>query len=90
MSTQTAIRLTITPDVAKALKRAKLHYPALSDPEIFKVGLSLLAASPRDEVEDSPQEIRKTAAHSLNIDGYLDDPAEDVYHLGMGRPNNFS
>jgi hypothetical protein len=89
MSTQTAIRLTITPDVAKSLKKAKLRYPALSDPEIFKVGLSLLAAASND-AEGSPKEIREVAAHSLNTDGYLDNPTEDVYHLGMGKPNNFS
>lgn len=89
MSTQTAIRLTITPDVAKSLKKAKLRYPALSDPEIFKVGLSLLVATSNDS-EDSPKEIRGAAAYSLNIDGYLDDPAEEIYHLGMGKPNNFS
>lgn len=89
MSTQTAIRLTITPDIARSLKKAKLRYPALSDPEIFKVGLSLLVASSSD-AEDSTSEIRESAAYSLNIDGYLDNPAEEIYHLGMGKPNNFS
>jgi hypothetical protein len=89
MSTPNAIRLTITPDVARSLKKAKLRYPALSDPEIFKVGLSLLAAS-SNNAEDSPKGIREAAAYSLNIDGYLDNPVEEIYHLGMGKPNNFS
>lgn len=90
MSTPTAIRLTITPEVAHSLKKAKSRYPALSDAEILKVGLSLLATSSSRNADTSYEEIRKTAAYSLNIDGYLDDDAENVYQLGMGKPNNFS
>ena len=90
MNTQTAIRLTITPDVDKALKRAKLRYPALSDPEIFKVALSLLVAPVNNNELKTTNEIRAIAGHSLNIDGYLVDQEEDTYHLGTGTPNNFS
>lgn len=89
MHTPTAIRLTITPEVARSLKKAKLRYPALSDPEILKVGLSLLAAS-SSTTNNSLEEVRRAATYSLNIDGYLDDEAEDVYQLGTGKPNNFS
>ena len=89
MNSPTAIRLAITPDVARALKAAKRRYPALSDSMILEVGLSQLPAVMSDVADGTPEEVERTAVYSLNIDGYLEDPAEDVYHLGMGKPNNF-
>ena len=80
--TTTAIRLTRTPEVVRALALAKKRYPTLSDPEILKVGLARLTTS---AVENDLTEIRNTAAHSLNVDGYLNDTEEDIYHLGMGK-----
>lgn len=86
-STASAIRLTRTPEVAKALALAKRRYPTLSDPEILKVGLANLTASTTED--DDLAEIRAMAAHSFSIGGYLDDPSEDIYHLGMGKKVNF-
>lgn len=84
---QTAIRLSRTPEVATALALAKRRYPTLSDPEILKVGLaSLTAHLTKDDVL---AESRAMTVHAFNIDGYLDDPAEDIYHLGMGKKVNF-
>jgi hypothetical protein len=77
-----AIRLTRTPEVARALAMAKKRYPTLSDPEILKVGLAKLTTEFADK--ESLTEIRAMAAYSVGED-YLDDPAEDVYHLGMGK-----
>lgn len=77
-----AIRLTRTPEVAKALALAKKRYPTLSDPEILKVGLAKLTTKP-SEVE-SLADIRAMTAYSVGED-YLNDPAEDIYHLGMGK-----
>ncbi|MBI3624026.1 hypothetical protein HY218_00130 [Candidatus Saccharibacteria bacterium] len=82
-STSTAIRLSRTPEVARALALAKKRYPTLSDPEILKVGLAKLTTDPSDN--ENLAEIRNLAAYSLNVDGYLNDPEEDVYHLGMGK-----
>ncbi len=82
-----AIRLTRTPEVTRALALAKRRYPTLSDPEILKVGLSKLIA---DTTEDNDiAEVRAMTAHSYSIGGYLDDPEEDIYHLGMGKKVNF-
>jgi len=77
-----AIRLTRTPEVARALAIAKKRYPALSDPEILKVGLSKLTIESSNESD--PNEIRAMAAYSVG-DDYLNDPTEDIYHLGMGK-----
>lgn len=88
MRTATVIRLTITPEVSRSLARAKRHFPALSDPEILKVGLSRLAVAKFDNTEDLAS-IQSQAAHALNIDGYIDNPREDVYRRGAGKPNNF-
>lgn len=86
-SAPTAIRLSRTPEVARALALAKKRYPTLSDPEILKVGLARLTTKTTNEEELA--EIRNLAAYSLNTDGYLDDPEEDIYHLGMGKKVNY-
>lgn len=86
-STPPAIRLTRTPEVAQALSLAKKRYPTLSDPEILKVGLAKLTA--KTSSEEDLAEIRALATYSLNIDGYLEDPQEDIYHLGMGKKVNY-
>jgi hypothetical protein len=76
-----AIRLSRTPEVARALALAKKQYPTLSDPEILKVGLAKLTTHTLD---DDLTEIRAMAANGVGED-YLNDPAEDIYHLGMGK-----
>jgi hypothetical protein len=82
-----AIRLTRTPEVAKSLALAKRRYPTLSDPEILKVALANLTVN---TVEDHDlAEIRAMTAHAFSIGGYLDDPNEDIYHLGMGKKVSF-
>lgn len=86
-SSSSAIRLTRTPEVAKALALAKRRYPTLSDPEILKVGLASLTANTAED--DDLAETRAMTAHSFSIGGYLDDPNEDIYHLGMGKKVNF-
>jgi hypothetical protein len=83
----TAIRLTRTPEVAKSLALAKRRYPTLSDPEILKVALANLTVNTAED--DDIAEIRKIAAHSVGED-YLNDPAEDIYTLGMGKKVHFS
>ena len=77
-----AIRLTRTPEVVRALELAKKRYPTLSDPEILKVGLATLITKTSEEKEID--EIRAMSSHSVGED-YLSDPAEDIYHLGMGK-----
>ena len=86
-SISSAIRLSRTPEVAKALALAKRRYPTLSDPEILKVGLANLITNTAKD--DDFAEVRAMTAHSFNIDGYLDDPNEDIYHLGMGKKVSF-
>lgn len=81
-NTAPAIRLTRTPEVAKALALAKKRYPTLSDPEILKVGLAALTT--KTSKEDGVDEIRAMSSYSVGED-YLRDPAEDIYHLGMGK-----
>ena len=86
----TAIRVTITPAVGRALKTAKRLYPTLSDPEIFKLGLSKITTSDeanRDQKERA--EIMAIAANSVGYD-YLSDPEEDIYTEDMGEKVNFS
>lgn len=74
-----AIRLSITPEVGKALGRAKKLYPTLSDPEILKLGLSRITTSNQlDEDEKELEEIRQTAAYAVGYE-YLSDPVEDSY-----------
>ena len=87
----TTIRLSITNEVRHALNLAKKRYPAMSDPEILKLGLSQIAFG-YDEMaamKQEREEIRKTAAYALGAD-YLDDPAEDVYEDFKGKPVKFS
>lgn len=82
-----AIRLTRTPEVNRALEAARRQFPALNDPELFKLALSRLVYLPNTEVEEAT-EIRAMTAHAFGED-YLSDPAEDIYHLGMGKKANF-
>ena len=81
-----AIRLTRTPEVARALILAKRRYPTLSDPEILKVGLAKLTSM---SDEDEITEIRAMASYSVGMD-YLSDPAEDLYTSDMGKKVHFS
>ena len=80
--TPTAIRLTRTPEVVRALTLAKKRYPTLTDPEILKVGLAKLTTENLEE--ESLTEIRTITAYSVGED-YLNDTAEDIYQLGMGK-----
>lgn len=85
-----AIRLSITPEVGKALQRAKRLYPALSDPEILKLGLSKLATEDKALTDEEERaEIRKMAAYSVGYD-YLSDPEEDIYTEAVGKKVDFS
>ena len=86
-TTPTAIRLSRTPEVARALAVAKKRYPTLSDPEILKVGLAKLTANTSDNEERA--EIRAMASYSVGED-YLGDPAEDLYTSDMGKKVHFS
>lgn len=85
----TAIRVSITPEVGRALKRAKRLYPTLSDPEILKLGLAKITTGKdanRDEKERKA--VMTTAAYSVGYD-YLSDPEEDIYTLDMGEKVHF-
>lgn len=81
-TTPPAIRLTRTPEVAKALALAKKRYPTLSDPEILKVGLAKLSA--KDSSDNQKSSIRAQAVYSVGED-YLCDPDEDIYNAQMGK-----
>lgn len=81
-STLPAIRLTRTPEIVRALALAKKRYPTLSDPEILKVGLARLTAKTSND--EDLAEIRAMASYSVGED-YLNNPVEDIYHLGMGK-----
>lgn len=84
-----AIRVSVTPEVSRALEQAKKRFPALSDPEILKLGLSQIAAEANNRVAtEDIEEIRLMAADSFGYD-YLNDPEEDIYHEGMGTKVNF-
>lgn len=82
-----AIRLTRTPEVDRALKEARRQFPTLNNPELFKLALSRLVYPPNTEVEEVA-EIRAMTARAFGAH-YLSDPAEDIYHLGMGKKVNF-
>ena len=85
-----AIRVTITPEVGRALKRAKSLYPTLSDPEILKLGLAKISTSDvNDRDKKERAEIMAIAANSVGYD-YLSDPEEDIYTEDMGEKVNFS
>jgi hypothetical protein len=77
-----AIRLTRTPAVERALKVARHRYPTLNDPEIFKLALGRLADA-RDDADGSDAIL--LATRSLDADGYLSDPSEDIYQLRKGK-----
>ena len=81
-----AIRLARTPEVDRALKIARGQYPTLNDPELLKLALSRLAYEPANDAEELA-EIRATTARAFGED-YLNDPAEDIYELGMGKKVN--
>lgn len=78
-----AIRLTRSAEVERVLKIARKQYPALNDPELFKLALSRLIHERANEAEDLA-ELEATASLAVGLD-YLSDPAEDIYHLGMGK-----
>ena len=90
MKSLTAIRVSITPEVGRALQRAKRLYPTLSDPEILKLGLSKIATSNNEVSRDEKEreDIQKMAAYSVGYD-YLSDSEEDIYTENMGRKVNF-
>lgn len=85
-----AIRLSLTPEVKAVLRRAKRRYPALSDPEILKVGLSRLVSDEdrANRIGEDEAELEALASQAVGED-YLRDPAEDIYHLGMGKKVDF-
>lgn len=75
------IRVPVDKEVNNALKIARRRYPALSDAEILKLGLSNIVSArvEADSTDNSElEEIRAMAAHSMGID-YLSDPDEDAY-----------
>ncbi len=87
-----AIRISATPQVRAALRQAKKLYPAMSDAEIFKLGLSNIVLARGENNTGSRQEekeIMGLAANSVGED-YLSDPKEDIYTLDMGKRVNFS
>ncbi len=86
--TTTAIRLSITPEVGRALQRAKILYPTLSDPEILKLGLAAIVTDNKAAGKER-EEIRHSAAYSVGQD-YLSDPQEDLYTVDVGRKVHFS
>ncbi len=73
-----AIRLAVNSDVGKALRIAKSQYPALSDAEILKIGLSKIVNESKMEYwdDDSLETIKNMTAHSVGLD-YLTNPEED-------------
>lgn len=90
-STASAIRLSVTDDIRRALSQAKKLYPTLSDPEILKLGLSKIVreSGERNRAYSERDEIRRLSAHSVGED-YLSDPAEDLYTSDMGKRVQFS
>lgn len=90
-TTPTAIRLSVTSDVRKALDMAKKRYPTLSDPEILKLGLSKIVTeySGTSTTTDDRGEIRLAASAALGKD-YLKDDGEDIYSADVGKKVHFS
>jgi hypothetical protein len=90
-SNPSAIRLSVTDDISRALSQAKKLYPTLSDPEILKLGLSKIVRenSGVSQAALERDEIRKFSAYSVGED-YLSDPAEDIYTSDMGKKVHFS
>jgi len=91
MRDNTTIRLTITSDVRRALDAAKKRYPALSDPEILKLGLSKVVteSDSRFDFEHDRNEIRKGASYAVGA-AYLHDADEDAYTAETGTEVHFS
>jgi hypothetical protein len=87
----TTIRLSITSDVRKTLDIAKKRYPALSDPEILKLGLSKIVTDYTEAatLREDRHEVRLGASAALG-DTYLEDGEEDIYSASMGRKVHFS
>lgn len=86
----TAIRLSVTPEIRRALSVAKKHYPTLSDPEILKLGLSKIVTGHAETtlLASERNNVRRSAAYAAGKD-YLSDPAEDVYTAQMGKKVRF-
>ena len=86
-----AIRLSVTSDVRKTLDIAKRRYPALSDPEILKLGLSKIVTDYNEAPNPSEDrhEIRLGASAALG-ETYLEDNEEGIYNTSMGRKVHFS
>ncbi len=79
MSTTKAIRLSVNEEVSYALEIARKMYPALSDAELLKVGLSMIVTkNATDNNSESVHELHKMAAYAVGHD-YLADSAEDLY-----------
>jgi hypothetical protein len=80
MSTIKAIRLSINDEVSTSLKIARRKYPALSDAELLKVGLSMIVTEvgSKNKDNDSTHELHMMATHAVGRD-YLTDPAENIY-----------
>jgi hypothetical protein len=89
-TTPTTIRLSITKEVRSALNIAKKRYPALSDPEILKLGLSQIATGSNEDIVVTAEReaIRLNAAHAVGT-SYLQDSEEDVYSATTGKRVHF-
>lgn len=89
----TIIRLSLTSEVRRALSIAKERYPALSDPEILKLGLSKIATETTHQETINSQkelnEIRYGAAYAVGHD-YLKDETDDIYTNTTGKRVRFS
>jgi hypothetical protein len=80
---KTAIRLTVSKEVEKALLIAKRRYPTLSDPEILKLGLSKIVYEENERMKHDKRDILLTASNSVGLD-YLSDKEEDIYSNDLG------
>ncbi len=85
-----AVRVTLSPKVENTLKSLRGVYPTLSDAEIIKLSLAKLQSESTDLHADSTAKFAQFAAWSMNLDGSLDDPREDIYSLSDGKPVNFT
>jgi hypothetical protein len=88
ISSPSAIRLSVTNEVRRALILAKNRYPTLSDSEILKLGLSKIVTEDAGYRQDE-DEIRNAAASAVGRD-YLADQEEDVYTPAMGKKVHYS
>jgi hypothetical protein len=87
-NTPTAIRLSVTDEVRRALYIAKKRYPALSDPEILKLGLSKIITDDAIYIQER-DEIRAASAGAVGRD-YLADQEEDLYSSANGTKVHFA